>query len=149
MGIFFFFLSSKVHKKLVKIRIMYISDKFTNGHFRGHILGKTIGLGNRCINHCPDKWILSLIPIDCWEICSEQLKCFPVISTTMSLGELNSKLQPRSTNFGQDISFKTSWINTICFTDSKCALMKTYCRTPDWQSSLVYWLENLEGSIFA
>ena len=23
------------------------------------------------------------------------------------------------------------------------------CRTPDWQSSLVYWLENLEGSIFA
>ena len=24
-----------------------------------------------------------------------------------------------------------------------------YCRTPDWQSSLVYWLENLEGSIFA
>ena len=23
------------------------------------------------------------------------------------------------------------------------------CRTPDWQSSLVYWLENLEGPIFA
>ena len=23
------------------------------------------------------------------------------------------------------------------------------CRTPDWQSSLVYGLENLEGSIFA
>ena len=45
-----------------------------------------IVLRNCCINPWPEKCILGQIPIYCQEYCSEQLKCFQVSSSTMSLG---------------------------------------------------------------
>ena len=44
----FFFIKNCM--KLVKSRIMYISAKFSNWHFKCNILGKMIVLGNGCIN---------------------------------------------------------------------------------------------------
>ena len=84
---------------------MYISAKFSNWHFKRNILGKMIVLGNRCINLCPEKCILSEIPIACQEMCSEQLKCFPISSSTMSLGQLKSKLLPNPAHFGKNYFF--------------------------------------------
>ena len=74
---------------------MYISANFSNWHFKRNILGKMIVLGNGCINLCPEKCIISQIPIPCQEMYSEQLECLPVSSSTMSLGSGNP-------NFSQD-----------------------------------------------
>ena len=43
-------------------------------------------LGNQCFNHCSDQCILIQIPIDCQEMCSEQLACFLIRAIAMSLG---------------------------------------------------------------
>ena len=52
-------------KKWMNGWIMFISAKFSKWHFKCNILGKMIGLGNGCINLCPEKCILSQIPIAC------------------------------------------------------------------------------------
>ena len=70
-----------------------ISAKFSNCHFKLNILGKVIMIVNRGINLCPE------IPVDCLELCSEHLKCFPVSSSSTSLGELKSKPQKSSAHF--------------------------------------------------
>ena len=51
-----------------------------------NILGKMIVHRNRYINLCPEKCNLGPLPIASKEMCSEQLQCFPVSSSTMSLG---------------------------------------------------------------
>ena len=86
-----------------KRRIMYISAKIFNCNFKRNILGKMIVLHIQCINLCPEKCILGQILIYCQELGSEQLKCFPVSSSTRSLGEVKFKLQSSSANFLQNI----------------------------------------------
>ena len=44
---------------------MYISAKFSKWHFKRDILGKILVLGNRYIELCPEKYILSQIPMYC------------------------------------------------------------------------------------
>ena len=41
------------------------------------------------------------------------------------------------------------WSTQGVFSTWQSIFILQNCRTPDWQSSLVYWLENLEGPIFA
>ena len=59
-----FFLIQKC-KKWMNGLVMFISAKLSKWHFKCNILGKMIGLGNGCINLCPEKCILSQIPIAC------------------------------------------------------------------------------------
>ena len=42
---------------------MQLSESFSNWHIKRNILGKVLVLGNRCINICPEKCILSQIPV--------------------------------------------------------------------------------------
>ena len=86
----------------MKRRIAYISAKFSYWQLKRNILGKVMVLGNRCINIFSEKCILGQIPIAYQELCSEQLKCFPVNSSSKSSGELKSK-SPVSTYFRHNI----------------------------------------------
>ena len=85
---------------------MCLSANFSNGHFKRNLLGKMLVLGTRCINIYPENCILSQIPIACQEMGSTQLKCVPTSSSTMFLGELKSKLQPKHAYFGKSQSLK-------------------------------------------
>ena len=61
---------------------IYISTNFSNWHLKHNVLGKIIVLHNGCINFCPEKCNLGKIPIASQEMCFQQLKCFPVSSST-------------------------------------------------------------------
>ena len=70
---------------------MYISSKTLKRHLKGNHLEIIIFLLNLCINPCPVKCNLGQIPIVFQEMGSGPIKCFPVSSSTSSLGELKSK----------------------------------------------------------
>ena len=72
---------------------MYISDKFLNWLFKRNILWQMIVLRSRCINICQENSNLGQIQITSHKMCSEQIKCFPVISCTRSLGSWNSNFR--------------------------------------------------------
>ena len=114
----------------MKSRIMYISAKFWNWHFKQNILGKMIVLRNRCINLCPEKCNLGQIPICCQEMCSEQLKCFPVSSSTRSLGSWNSNFSQMSIFFAKYCfqNFTYSSLFVVESRDPQRVLVKAYWR---------------------
>ena len=119
----------KIAYKLVKSRIMYLSAILSNWHFKCNSLGKMIVPGNRCINLCPEKYILSQIPIACYKICSEQLKCFPVSSSTMSLGSSNPNFSQDRLILGRkETNLKNHQFVTKCSRDPQWVLMKAYFR---------------------
>ena len=81
---------------------MYVSGNLSNCYFKRKIFGKMMVLRNRCINPCPEKCILSQIPIPSHNIYSEQLECFPASFRTRSLGCWNPNHSQMSLIWGNN-----------------------------------------------